>query len=157
MKNYLSILVVLCLFVSCKKNNGYKDSDPTLFKEYITGFTSGLISTEEPIEVLLTESLDIEQIENIDTEKVFEFSPKVDGYATFEGNSVKFVPREPLSYNKEYQVIFNLSQVLNVNKEQEKFFFRVRTQNLLFEVNTRDLQSYSPDYYFLNAQIEASD
>ena len=157
MKNYLSILVVLCLFVSCKKNNGYKDSDPTLFKEYITGFTSGLISTEEPIEVLLTESLDIEQIENIDTEKVFEFSPKVDGYATFEGNSVKFVPREPLSYNKEYQVIFNLSQVLNVKKEQEKFFFRVRTQNLLFEVNTRDLQSYSPDYYFLNAQIEASD
>ena len=145
------------LLVACSKNNGQKDSDPTLFREYITGFSAGTIPANGPIEVILTEALSEDKIKDLDTSKLFEFSPAVEGKVIFEGSLLKFVPNESLEHNKEYAVTLHLDKLFEVKKDLKSFFFHVRTQSLLFEVNIRDLQSYSRDYYFLNAYLEASD
>ena len=54
MKNFFTFFIALFLVASCAKKGGFKDSDPTLFKEYISGFSSGSISADAPIEVVLT-------------------------------------------------------------------------------------------------------
>ncbi|MFC2273834.1 MAG: hypothetical protein ACFNLX_05015, partial [Capnocytophaga granulosa] len=145
------------LLVACSKNNGHKDSDPALFREYITGFSAGTIPANGPIEVILTEALSEERLKDLDTSKLFEFSPAVEGKVIFEGSLLKFVPNESLEHNKEYAVTLHLDKLFDVKKDLKSFYFHVRTQSLLFEVDIRDLQSYSRDYYFLNAYLEASD
>ena len=157
MKNIFSYFMVFLLLVACSKNNGQKDSDPALFSEYITGFSAGTISADGPIEVILTEALSEERLKDLDTSKLFEFSPAVEGKVIFEGSLLKFVPNESLEHNKEYAVTLHLDKLFDVKKDLKSFYFHVRTQSLLFEVDIRDLQSYSRDYYFLNAYLEASD
>ena len=157
MKDFFYYLMACLLLVACSKNNRQKDSDPTLFREYITGFSAGTIPANGPIEVILTEALSEDKIKDLDTSKLFEFSPAVEGKVIFEGSLLKFVPNESLEHNKEYAVTLHLDKLFEVKKDLKSFFFHVRTQSLLFEVNIRDLQSYSRDYYFLNAYLEASD
>ena len=157
MKNFLFYLMACLLLVACSKNNGHKDSDPALFREYITGFSAGTIPANGPIEVILTEALSEERLKDLDTSKLFEFSPAVEGKVIFEGSLLKFVPNESLEHNKEYGVTLHLDKLFDVKKDLKSFYFHVRTQSLLFEVDIRDLQSYSRDYYFLNAYLEASD
>lgn len=157
MKKLSFLFIFLLLLASCGKNASQKDSDPSLFREYITGFSSGIISADSPIEIVLTESLSEEKIQNIDIDKLFELSPKVEGKVIIDGNLIKFKPNEALPHNQEYFVTFHLKELFKVKKNLEKFFFHVRTQSLQFEVNIQDLQSYDQNYYFLNANIEASD
>ena len=157
MRNVFYYLSALLLLVGCSKQSGLKDSDPALFREYITGFSAGTISADGPIEVVLTEAPDEDKIKDIDPSQLFEFSEKVEGSVVFEGNLVRFIPSKSLEHNKEYGVIFHLDKLFEVKKDLKAFIFHVRTQSLLFEVNLRDLQSYNRDYYFLNGYVEASD
>ena len=108
MKNFLFYLMACLLLVACSKNNGHKDSDPALFREYITGFSAGTIPANGPIEVILTEALSEERLKDLDTSKLFEFSPAVEGKVIFEGSLLKFVPNESLEHNKEYGVSLHL-------------------------------------------------
>ena len=156
MKNFFTFFIALFLVASCAKKSGFKDSDPTLFKEYISGFSSGSISADAPIEVVLTQ-LDSKALEGVEVDKLFDFSPKVEGKTTINGNFLKFTPENPLEHNKEYQVTFHVDKLFKVKKDLANFYFHIRTKSLQFEVNVRDLQSYNQNYYFLNASIEASD
>ena len=98
MKNFFYYLMACLLLVACSKNNRQKDSDPTLFREYITGFSAGTIPANGPIEVILTEALSEDKIKDLDTSKLFEFSPAVEGKVIFEGSLLKFVPNESLEH-----------------------------------------------------------
>ena len=83
MRNVFYYLSALLLLVGCSKQSGLKDSDPALFREYITGFSAGTISADGPIEVVLTEAPDEDKIKDIDPSQLFEFSEKVEGSVVF--------------------------------------------------------------------------
>ena len=87
MKNFFTFFIALFLVASCAKKGGFKDSDPTLFKEYISGFSSGSISADAPIEVVLTQ-LDSKALEGVEVDKLFDFSPKVEGKTTTKSLSM---------------------------------------------------------------------
>ena len=156
MKKISLLLLVFFVIFSCKKNN-FTKSDALLFKEYISGFSTGFISTDDPIRVILAKPFDEEKFNNLSANQLFEIEPSIEGEIQAEGNEIKFIPKQTLSQNTEYQITFNLFRLFDVESKLERFNFEVRTQKYQFEVSLEDLQSYSREYYYLNAHIEASD
>ena len=156
MKKISLLLLVFFVIFSCKKNN-FTKSDALLFKEYISGFSTGFISTDDPIRVILAKPFDEEKFNNLSANQLFEIEPSIEGEIQAEGNEIKFIPKQTLSQNTEYQITFNLFRLFDVESKLERFNFDVRTQKYQFEVSLEDLQSYSREYYYLNAHIEASD
>ncbi|GIZ16542.1 alpha-2-macroglobulin family protein [Capnocytophaga catalasegens] len=158
MKNILrlSFLAIFVLF-ACSTDKE-QDSNPLLFKEYISGFSSGYISAYDPIRVIFTSAISEEKTKEISASKLFDISPNVKGKLVLTGNEVQFVPENSLNPDTEYQVTLNLFRLFDVkDKKLERFRFRVRTFESKFTVETHDLQSYSKEYYFLNASLVASD
>lgn len=159
MKNVykLCFLGIFILF-SCGRKTNFEESNPMLFKEYISGFTSGYIAVDEPIRVIFNTMPSEEKTKDLSAGKLFEISPKVDGKVVFEQGEVKFIPEKKLEPNKEYFVTLNLFRLFDVkDKNLERFRFKLRTHESKFEVQTLDLQSYSKNYYFLNAAVVASE
>ena len=158
MKKIGFVLLALLLAVACKKNANF-NSNPLAFKDYISGYTSGVISAHSGIKILLNEPLSQEKMDKINDLHLFEISPKVEGKVVCQSPSqIAFVPNKPLSQNTEYQISFNVKKLYDVpKKELELFNFTVKTLEQAFRVKSGDLQSYNKNLYFLNAELLAND
>ena len=128
MKKIGFVLLALLLAVACKKNSNF-NSNPLAFKDYISGYTSGVISAHSGIKILLNEPLSQEKMDKINDLHLFEISPKVEGKVVCQSPSqIAFVPNKPLSQNTEYQISFNVKKLYDVpKKELELFNFTVKT------------------------------
>lgn len=157
-KRILLLLVVLIGLSSCKNKNAFDISDPALFKAHITSYTSGLISTKNPIQVGLTQpSTQWKFDEELDP-KLFSIEPKVKGRAYYlSNNTVSFVPNERLKQDQKYEVTFHLSKATQTPEELQDFRFIVRTIPQDFSVELLDLQTTNTDTYVLNGRLIASD
>jgi len=73
---FLSVLMVLVTLAACsKKSAAYFDSDPMLFKAYISGFTSGFIPAKSDIRVQLAfQKKDWNPEQELD-DAIFSFHP----------------------------------------------------------------------------------
>lgn len=158
MKKLSLVLIALLLVFSCKKNGNF-NSNPLAFKDYISGYTSGMISAHSGIKILLNEPLSQEKMDKINDLHLFEISPKVEGKVVCQSPSqIAFVPQKPLAQNTEYRISFNVKKLYDVpKKELEQFNFTVKTLEQAFRVKSGDLQSYNKNLYFLNAELLAND
>lgn len=159
-----SLKLLLCfavslLVISCSDKSGEDfDSDPSLYTEYITSYTSGLISTKADIQVGLTFANDDWHADKELDDDYFSISPSVDGKVLLVGsNTIAFRPDERLEENTEYRITLHLSKITDVPKELKDFNFRVKTLEQDFMVTTLDLQSYSKDFQYLNGVLKTSD
>ncbi|MGC4041268.1 MAG: MG2 domain-containing protein [Flavobacterium sp.] len=154
------LFVAIFLLQSCtKKSIDDFDSDPTLFKEYITGFSSGFVSVNSDFRVQLAfNKNDWKPNQELD-EDLFDISPSVSGkVVALSNNTIAFIPKEKLEQNTLYQITLHLSQITSkVPKELADFNFSVKTIKQDFIVNTDDLQSYSKDWYYLNGTLKTAD
>ncbi|WP_430614050.1 alpha-2-macroglobulin family protein [Flavobacterium sp. JP2137] len=158
LKLWLFLVIGLTVFQACKKSSKDFNSDPSLFKDHITSYTSGLISTKNPIQVGLQAHTDQWKANQEIDEKLFSISPKVSGKIVYlANNSLSFIPEKKLDQNQEYQVTFHLSKISEVPKELRDFKFTVKTTKMDFAVETWDFQSVGENYYFLNGTITTSD
>ena len=108
MKKLSLVLIALLLVFSCKKNGNF-NSNPLAFKDYISGYTSGMISAHSGIKILLNEPLSQEKMDKINDLHLFEISPKVEGKVVCQSPSqIAFVPQKPLAQNTEYRISFNV-------------------------------------------------
>ncbi len=158
LKLVLYFTVITLLLHSCSKPGKDFDSDYTLYREYISSFSSGIISTKADIQVGLASGKKEWQVgQEIDGD-YFSLSPGVDGKVYFlEGNILAFRPGKALEQDTEYYVTLHLSKFMNVPAELADFKFRVKTQKQDFLVTTRDLQSYNRDWQYLNGSLKSSD
>jgi uncharacterized protein YfaS (alpha-2-macroglobulin family) len=158
MKLVLYFTVITLLLHSCQKSGKDFDSDYTLYRDYITSFSSGTVSTKSDIKVGLAFSKKEWQVnKELDTD-YFSISPGVKGKVfLLEGNVLAFRPDKKLEQDTEYRITLHLSKFVNVPSELADFNFRVKTIKQDFMVSTRDLQSYNRDWQFLNASLKASD
>ncbi len=159
----LKVLLILFLYViftpSCsKKSSSDFNSDFHLYKEYITNFTSGLISTKSDFRVILNfEKSDWKQNQVLDDD-LFSIRPAIKGkVVALSSNIISFIPENKLDQNTEYQVSFNLKKIIDVPKNLEQFNFTVKTIKQDFIINTLDIQSYNKDYQYLNAEFKTAD
>jgi len=155
---YLTVITVL--FHACSKQSGKDfDSDYTLYRDYISSFTSGIISTKADIQVGLAFSKK-EWQENQELDKdYFSISPSAKGKVVLlPGNIIAFKPTERLDQDTEYRVTLHLSKLIELPDGKLKDFnFRVKTIKQDFLVTVLDLQSYNRDWQYLNGSLKTSD
>lgn len=127
-------LIGLTLFKKSHSPSGEKE-DPA-FGAYVNAFTSGIISNESTIRILLTNEIDspIEIGKPID-KTLFDFSPNIKGTAVWlDSRTIEFRPEKPLPSNTAYEAEFFLSKILEVPSEFETFEFDFQTMQQSYEV-----------------------
>lgn len=157
-KRILCLLFLVLFIQSCKKSASEFESDFSLYQDYISGFTSGLVSTHSDIRVVLAfEKSEWTKGQELSGD-LFDISPSVKGkVVAVSSNTLAFVPHEKLAENTQYNVSFKLGKLIQVSKELSDFRFTIKTFQQDFVVKTADLQSYSKDYQYLNAILQTSD
>ncbi|MFP9100327.1 alpha-2-macroglobulin family protein [Flavobacterium sp. RHBU_24] len=157
-------LVLLCavatmLFYSCNNESAADfDSDFTLYRDYITNFSSGVVSTRSDIKVGLAFAKKEWQAGQELDDSYFSVSPSADGKVVWlDDNSIAFRPTKKLEQDTEYRVTLHLSKFINVPAPLADFKFRVKTLKQDLIVTTADLQSYNRDTQFLNAVLKSAD
>ena len=162
MKTTKSILILLAIFIlhSCSKKSANDfDSNFSLYKDYISSFSSGYVPVKSDFRVQLAfNKSDWKPNQELDDD-LFDISPSVSGkVVALSSNTIAFIPKDKLEQNTLYQVTLHLSKITNkVPKELSDFNFSVKTIKQDFIVNTLDLQSYDKDTYYLNGTIKTAD
>ena len=157
-KKYLFIYFLFLLVACAKKNGKDFNSDFSLYKDYITEFTSGIISAKSTIRIVLNfnrkEWMPNQELES----NLFEITPKVEGKViALSQNTLMFKPSKRLKQDTEYQISFKLKELIDVPKELKEFNFTIKTIKQDFVVLSRELQSYSSEYQFQHAVLRTSD
>lgn len=128
-------LIGLTVFSKSHSSSSHEEPDPA-FSAYISAYTSGIISTESTIRILLTNEMEapIEIGKPID-KTLFDFSPSIKGTAVWvDSRTIEFRPEKPLQGGTEFNAEFYLSSVLEVPSEFETFNFSFQTMKQSFEV-----------------------
>ena len=161
-KTCKAICLFLAIFMlhSCSKKSAADfNSDFSLYKDYISSFTSGFVSVNSDFRVqLVSNKSDWKPNQELD-EDLFDISPSVSGKViALSNNTIAFVPKEKLNQNTLYQITLKLSKIYTtVPKELVDFKFSVKTIKQDFIVTTQDLQSYSKNLYYLNGTLKTAD
>lgn len=157
---FLGLFLAIFVLHSCtKKSVAEFDSDFSLFKDYISSFSSGYVSVSSDIRVQLAfNKSDWKPNQDLDDD-LFEISPNVSGkVVALSNNTIAFIPKGKLEQNTLYQITLKLSKITNkVPKELSDFKFSLKTIKQDFIVNTLNLQSYNKDTYYLNGTIKTAD
>ncbi len=159
----LLILSLVLLIFSCKDKDKDKHSETDnlfKFKEYISYNTFGNKSITTDIKVGLARPLEqFEMSQELSVNEYLQISPKVDGKLVIEnGNTLIFVPSKNLKPDTEYSVTVKLNKLYDdISKEYKTYTFSFRTIKPNFKVNLVKLQSYSKEWQYLEASVEASD
>ncbi len=139
---------VLALFLfSCshpkKKSAAPRDA---AFATYISGYTSGVISSASTIRIILTEDVaGVTPLQEAD-HKIFTFSPAIRGKAIWaDAHTLEFRPEHPLPSGTQYKAEFHLSQVMDVPASLKTFPFAFQTLHQGVQVETGGLKSISEE------------
>ncbi|MDQ3048211.1 MAG: MG2 domain-containing protein [Bacteroidota bacterium] len=128
-------MIGFTVFSKLDSHTASEGADPA-FGQYISAFTSGIISNESPIRILLTNEMETPVEIGKPLEKnLFEFSPSIKGTTVWlDSRTIEFRPEKPLPPNTSYKAEFYLSNVLDVPDEFETFIFDFQTMQQSFEV-----------------------
>ena len=134
-----SALVIVALLVSFSAimlfiahrssgNRGQIRVNPA-FREYVQGFTSGVISTRSAIKIRLTEDFADTAALNMPLKKeYFGFNPGIKGKTYWsDSRTLEFLPDAPLPQDQEFTVDFFLSRLISVPDSLKTLTFRIRT------------------------------
>jgi alpha-2-macroglobulin len=160
MKTLRLVLFITALLAvaSCKKSREDFDSDFSLYKDYITSFSSGIISSTADIQVGLAFAKKDWKVNDELDNSYFSVSPSVSGKVVFlPDNIIAFRPAERLDQDKEYLVTLHLTKFVEVPAKLADFNFTIKTLKQDFTVETLDLQSYTKDTQYINAVLKSSD
>lgn len=160
-KIVLTVVCVLLAFLqACKKEDtqDFPLSDPKDFSEYITAFTTGMISSKTPIDIALTKNWGEWQDQQEVDAKLFTISPAVKGKLHYLANqTLRFEPTERLKQDQKYYITFHLGKLTAVEEAQQTFSFLVHTVPQQFTAEFTDLQSADKDSYILHGMLKSSD
>lgn len=159
MKHTLRLLLVLLVIVSCKDKSAEHTDNLFKFKDYISFNTNGRQSIVEPIRIGLAKSLEQYELNQEIDANLISIKPKVDGKLIVENsNTLIFQPSETLKPDTEYTVTVKLNKFYNdVPKDFKEYTFSFKTITPDFKINLGNLQSYSKDWQYLTATLQASD
>ncbi|MFO7721682.1 MAG: MG2 domain-containing protein [Bacteroidales bacterium] len=120
--------------------------DPA-FRDYITGYTSGVIQSRSAIQVRLTHPYaDSLLIGKKADPALFGFNPSVDGEVFWiDSRTVEFRPAEPMKQNTTYTCTFKLSMLKNVPEMFREFVFQFHTIRQGYEVKMGTPEIFNDD------------
>ena len=126
------ITVIVLITVNFKKRT--VNANNPEFAKYITAYTSGVISKNDPVQIKLTSTVtdQIKDKEHIPND-LLDIKPSVDGKLSLINNTLEFVPAESLKSDAEYYVEFNLGKLTKVEDDLQSFNFNFRTIKQAFD------------------------
>ncbi len=144
-KNILLLTICICLVLSgCKKKREtVLNADPK-FRELISAYTSGVISTQSTIRIRLANDFS-EKIEpNTPIDKdLFDFSPNLKGSAFWVDNrTIEFRPAEKLKSGTIYTGKFFISKLMDVKPDLKTFEFGFQTIMQSYSVRIEGFKPY---------------
>ncbi len=120
------LLVIPLLFLSqCKKHTKVPDAINPAFTEKIVAFTSGVISAESTIRIILAEdNPHAGDVNSPAGDKLFKFKPAVKGQTVWvDKRTLEFRPAEKFKSGETYSARFNLGDIVKVDRELDVFTF----------------------------------
>jgi uncharacterized protein YfaS (alpha-2-macroglobulin family) len=122
---------------------------------YISAYTSGLITPESTIKIVLAEEqADIEANTEI-AEKLFSFSPSIKG-KTYRTNNrtIEFVPDEgTLKSGEIYNAAFKLGKIAKVKKDFKVFKFSFKVEEKSFNLRLNSLEISDPTFVTVSGEL----
>ncbi|MEY8849633.1 alpha-2-macroglobulin [Psychroserpens sp. XS_ASV72] len=159
--HFLSILLAFSIVLSCDKKHKITEDSDNLFKyrDYISYTSSGLQSVTEPITINLANEVEGWENDTEITADLVQVSPYVEGkLKAANSHTLIFTPDEYLEPSTEYKVKVKLGEIYkNIPKEFSDYVFQFKTITPNFSINTKDLQSYSKQWQYLEAEIKSAD
>ena len=153
MKKVLTLCLITLLW-SCGETEITRIVVDPGFSSYVSGFTSGIISSQSTIKVILIEPFEgAEDGTEIDKE-LFEFEPAIEGKAFWvDDQTIEFRPASKLPSGENFVGTFYLKELMQVPDEFEemRFGFMVIKQNLFvaFEgLRSVDMNDFSKQELF---------
>lgn len=154
----LSCLTAFLLSTSCRKKK--VEIDPA-FGQYISAFTSGVISKTSAIRIELTQDVSGVELNAEIEKKLFDFSPSIKGKAYWiSANAIEFRPDEELKPGKNYTAEFKLGKVLEVPDHFKVFTFDFQVIEPAFKLTLLPYTPYADDnleWNYVEGTIETSD
>jgi len=140
----LYTIVTFLFLVSCGRDTHKPIKVNHEFKEWISAFTSGVVSKKSNFEIHLTKPTKLfTEIDALIDEDLFDFSPSVNGKAYWkDSQTMVFIPDELLKSGTTYQVTFALGKVQEVTSKFEEFLYDFSVINQHFSVEIDGIKSY---------------
>lgn len=144
---HLTALLLMTSFFwsSCGEKKADADHWTPDLEQHIVGYTSGVISAEDPIVLQLSQDIGLNVVAGTQASEVlFDFNPDVKGKAVWKSeNTLAFLPDARLSAGTQYEVRFSLGKLLDVKPELQVFSFDFVTLAQSFDLNGYKLEGYS--------------
>ncbi len=144
---YFLIAFTGLLLFSCSQEVQKRVTINPEFAQYISAYTSGIVSRESSIKVMLTDEVaaQLDEDDNLLNE-VFRLSPEVPGKASFvSSRMIEFKPDQLLNSGTEYTVFFDLGKLKNVPENFEEFSFQFKTIEQDLSLYVDGLSTYQFD------------
>lgn len=129
----LVLVVALVFYFSSVKSGSSATGINPAFGEFVSSYTAGVISSNSPIRIVLTEDgVDQSSVGVESNGRLFSFRPSIDGKMIWlDTRTVEFRPAARLTSGQVYDLTFDLGKVLTVPKALSTFeySFRVIPQN----------------------------
>ena len=137
------IVAAVFYYTSGKSARNLTTSINPAFGEYISGFTSGTISSGSPIRISLSKDVVDSSSVGQEVSSLFDFSPSIKGKTVWlDKRTVEFRPAARLVSGQIYDAEFKLSKVMEVPSDLSMFeyTFQVIPQN--FELSIDNIKPY---------------
>ncbi|MFC2103932.1 alpha-2-macroglobulin [Bacteroidota bacterium] len=140
----LAVVIAVVYFLSTKKTSQKAQKIDPRFTTYISGFTSGTISSQDYIRIILMDGVpDVE--ENTEAPKdILNFKPTIKGKALWINNrTIEFRPEKRLLSGQVFNAEFNLGKVKQVPAKLQKFKFDFQIIRQSFTSNVKGIKPYN--------------
>jgi len=141
----LGIVVTGIFYFTISKGTrpGVTHIDPA-FGEYISSYTSGVISSGSKIRIIMAnDAVDSASVGKEATGKLFSFSPSVSGKTVWlDRRTVEFQPEKRLISGQIYEASFALSKLAKVPSELREFVFTFQVVPQNFEIAVDNIKPY---------------
>lgn len=155
MKKFIALILPL-LLIGCSENSSQmeKITVDSGFSNYVSAFTSGVVSNRDNIKVILVQPHPSAEAGAVVSEKVLSFDPSLDGEAYWlDSQTIEYRPTERLESGKAYTAHFALNKLQEVPSEFEEmtFGFMVMHQSIFVTydgMRPSDLSDFSQQEIF---------
>ena len=160
-KSLFAVFILVIVMSSCGKLGKKNDTlvINKAFDQYITAFTSGVISSHDALQVVFKPDF-AATINKSNTKDIFSFSPSIKGTTEWiDDIKLVFKPDKPMSSATSYTGKMNLGKLAKVDKSLSSFPISFMTLTKAFSVNIDPLVCELPsgDSYSLEGDVLTSD
>jgi uncharacterized protein YfaS (alpha-2-macroglobulin family) len=139
----LPLLGFLFFLFACGDDTSELEMNPE-FTKHIAGYTSGVVSAESSIKILLTEPYTGDFTANEPLENtLFTFSPSIEGSVVWVDNqTIEFIPESRFASGESYVASFKLGEIKSVKDDLSVFKFNFTIIEQAIDVEADGLRAY---------------